>query len=77
MVDPDVAAHYELGFAESRLFAGGRPRLEYVRTLELLDRVLPPPPGRAVDVGGGTVVYAVPLTHLSRFAHARLLNVTS
>ena len=61
VVDPDIAAHYALGLESSRLFVDGRPRLEYVRTLELLDRHLPPPPGRIVDVGGGTGVYAVPL----------------
>ncbi|MCX6522168.1 MAG: class I SAM-dependent methyltransferase [Actinobacteria bacterium] len=61
MVDPDIAAHYALGFESSRLFIDGRPRLEYIRTLELLDRHLPSPPGRIVDVGGGTGVYAVPL----------------
>ena len=61
MVDPDIAAHYELGLESSRLFVDGRPRLEYVRTLELLDRHLPPPPGRILDVGGGTGIYAVPL----------------
>jgi SAM-dependent methyltransferase len=61
MVDPDIAAHYALGFESARLFDEGRPRLEYVRTLELLDRHLPSPPGRIVDVGGGTGVYAVPL----------------
>ena len=61
VVDPDIAAHYALGFESSRLFVDGRPRLEYVRTLELLDRHLPPPPGRILDIGGGTGVYAVPL----------------
>ena len=61
VVDPDIAAHYALGFESSRLFNEGRPRLEFLRTLELLDRHLPPPPGRIVDVGGGTGVYAVPL----------------
>ena len=59
--DPDIAAYYGLGFESSRLFVDGRPRLEYVRTLELLDRHLPRPPGRILDVGGGTGVYAVPL----------------
>jgi len=61
VVDPDIAAHYALGFESARLFVDGRPRLEYLRTLELLDRHLPSPPGRIVDVGGGTGVYAVPL----------------
>ena len=61
MVDPDVTAHYELGLEESRLFVDGHPRLEYLRTLELLDRLLPPAPARILDVGGGTGVYAVPL----------------
>ena len=61
VVDPDIAAHYELGLESSRLFVDGRPRLEYVRTLELLDRHLPQPPGRVLDVGGGTGIYAVPL----------------
>lgn len=61
MLDPDVAAHYELGLEDSRLFVDGRPRLEFVRTLELLGRVVPSPPANVLDVGGGTGVYAVPL----------------
>jgi ubiquinone/menaquinone biosynthesis C-methylase UbiE len=68
-VDPDVAAHYELGLEESRLFVDGRPRLEYLRTLELLDRLLPPAPARLLDVGGGTGVYAVPLAERGYTVH--------
>src|SRR5215813_12979753 len=61
MLDPDVVTHYQLGLEEWRLFVDGRPRLEYLRTLELLDRLLPVPPARILDVGGATGVYAVPL----------------
>ena len=64
MLDPDVAAHYELGLERSRLFVGDRARLEFVRTLELLTRLLPGPPARVLDVGGGTGVYALPLAEL-------------
>ncbi len=69
VVDPDIAAHYDLGFEGSRLFVDGRPRLEYVRTLELLDRHLPLPPGRILDVGGGTGAYAVPLAERGFTVH--------
>jgi ubiquinone/menaquinone biosynthesis C-methylase UbiE len=58
MADPSIAAHYELGLERDRLFADGEPRLELTRTLELLDRFLPSPPARLVDVGGGPGAYA-------------------
>lgn len=64
-----MAAHYELGLEESRLFVDGYPRLEYLRTLELLDRLLPPAPARLLDVGGGTGVYAVPLAERGYTVH--------
>ena len=69
MLDPDITAHYEMGFEGSRLFVAGTPRLEYLRTLELLLRVLPSAPGRVLDVGGGTGVYAVPLCEVGYDVH--------
>jgi ubiquinone/menaquinone biosynthesis C-methylase UbiE len=56
-VDEDFLRHYSLGIERDRLLAGG-DRLELVRTLELLAQVLPPPPARLLDVGGGPGVYA-------------------
>jgi ubiquinone/menaquinone biosynthesis C-methylase UbiE len=61
MIDPAITRHYETGYERSRLFPGGRPALELVRTLELLDRLLPEPPARLLDVGGGPGTYAAPL----------------
>ena len=53
--------YYARGLELGRLERDGRPRLEHVRTLELLDRFLPPPPALVLDVGGGPGAYAVPL----------------
>jgi ubiquinone/menaquinone biosynthesis C-methylase UbiE len=61
VLDPSIADHYRSGYERSRLFPGGRPRLEFVRSLELLSRLLPAPPARVLDVGGGPGTYAVPL----------------
>lgn len=61
VLDPSIADHYRSGYERSRLFPGGRPTLEFVRSLELLGRLLPAPPARVLDVGGGPGTYAVPL----------------
>ena len=53
VIDPAIDSHYGTGYERSRLFPGGRPSLEFVRSMELLDRLLPPPPARLLDVGGG------------------------
>lgn len=53
-----MTGHYLQGRERDRLFTDGEPRLELVRTLELLDRVLPPPPAVLLDVGGGPGTYA-------------------
>ena len=57
MVDDPIAAHYELGLERDRLFREGEPRLELARTMELLDRFLPPAPP-LIDIGGGPGAYA-------------------
>jgi SAM-dependent methyltransferase len=60
-MDPAIESHYGTGYERSRLFPGGRPSLEFVRSMELLDRLLPAPPAQVLDVGGGPGTYAAPL----------------
>jgi ubiquinone/menaquinone biosynthesis C-methylase UbiE len=45
-------------FAEESRLEGGSAKLEHERTRELLERLLPSPPSRIVDVGGGAGAYA-------------------
>ncbi|MEO3875892.1 class I SAM-dependent methyltransferase [Nonomuraea sp. B12E4] len=52
-----VHAYYEQGREHDRL-REGRGRLEFWRTQDVLRRLLPPPPARVLDVGGGTGVHA-------------------
>jgi ubiquinone/menaquinone biosynthesis C-methylase UbiE len=61
VIDPAIQSHYGTGYERSRLFPGGRPSLEFVRSVELLERLLPAPPAQVLDVGGGPGTYAVPL----------------
>jgi len=65
----DMELHYALGLEEGRLFRNGKPRLEFVRTLELLERYLPPPPASLLDVGGGAGAYARVLANLGYQVH--------
>ncbi|HEV2374094.1 MAG TPA: class I SAM-dependent methyltransferase [Streptosporangiaceae bacterium] len=69
MVDPAIESHYSTGYERSRLFPGGRPSLEFVRSLELLGRLLPAPPARVLDVGGGPGTYAAPLARRGYRVH--------
>jgi Methyltransferase domain len=61
MIDPAIESHYGTGYERARLFPGGKPTLEFVRSLELLERLLPAPPAAVLDVGGGPGTYATPL----------------
>jgi SAM-dependent methyltransferase len=56
-LDPEIAQHYDLGLEDQRLLRGAG-RLEALRTCDVLQRVLPPPPSRVLDVGGGPGFYA-------------------
>ena len=59
-IDPTIRAHYSGGHERDRL-TDGTGRLEFLRTQELLARVLPPPPAVVLDVGGAAGVHAEPL----------------
>ncbi|MEU6753100.1 class I SAM-dependent methyltransferase [Spirillospora sp. NPDC046719] len=56
-MDRDVLRYYERGGEDRRLREGGG-RLELWRTQDVLRRLLPAPPARVVDVGGGSGVHA-------------------
>jgi len=68
-MDPAIESHYGIGYERGRLFPGGTPALEFVRSLELLDRLLPAPPARVLDVGGGPGIYAAPLARRGYRVH--------
>jgi SAM-dependent methyltransferase len=69
VIDPTIESHYGTGYERSRLFPGGRPSLEFVRSMELLERLLPRPPARILDVGGGPGTYAAPLARRGYQVH--------
>jgi 2-polyprenyl-3-methyl-5-hydroxy-6-metoxy-1,4-benzoquinol methylase len=69
VIDPAIDSHYGTGYERSRLFPDGRPSLEFVRSMDLLGRLLPPPPARLLDVGGGPGTYAAPLAQRGYQVH--------
>lgn len=56
-------------YAERDRLASGVGKLEYLRTLALLERYLPPAPASILDVGGATGVYAFPLSERGYKVH--------
>jgi hypothetical protein len=66
-VDPEVIAFYQRGDEAGRLESLGR--LEFARTMELLERFLPPVPAVVLDVGGGAGGYALPLARRGYEVH--------
>jgi ubiquinone/menaquinone biosynthesis C-methylase UbiE len=69
VLDPAIESHYGTGYERARLFPGGEPSLEYVRSVELLDRLLPAAPAQLLDVGGGPGTYAAPLARRGYRVH--------
>ena len=55
-IDDEILAHYAEGREHGRLTSG--PSLELLRTRVLLERFLPAPPARVLDVGGASGVHA-------------------
>lgn len=68
MGDAPFLQYYDQFDEKSRL-DGAVGQLEFVRTLELLRRYLPPPPARILDVGGGTGPYSGSLGQLVYETH--------
>jgi SAM-dependent methyltransferase len=69
----EIVEYYEQYAEESRL-QHGESRLELARTQEILERVLPAPPARVVDVGGASGVYSAWLS--ARGYAVRLLDAS-
>ncbi len=64
----EIRRYYQRGGETSRLDAGNG-RWEFLRTWDLLGRVLPPGPVSILDVGGATGVYAGPLAAAGHAVH--------
>ena len=65
---PEIVSHYTEGVEQPRL-SGGTNRLEFARTQQILQRFLPAPPARVLDVGGGPGAYARWLTNRQYAVH--------
>jgi len=65
---PDILDHYSQVDEDSRLRQGWC-QLELARTQELIGRFLKPPPAVALDVGGGSGIYAAWLASLGYEVH--------
>jgi SAM-dependent methyltransferase len=68
MSDDPLAEHYGTGYEQGRL-GKGTSAIEFVRTKELLQRFLPPPPATVLDVGEGPGAYALWLADLGYRVH--------
>ena len=53
----EILAYYEQGREDARL-RSGIGRLEFLRTQDILRRLLPAAPARILDIGGGSGIHA-------------------
>ena len=67
-LDSDIASYYSRAPEAIRL-EQGPSQLEFVRTFELIERFIPPPPAVVLDVGGGLGPYAIRLAHRGYQVH--------
>jgi ubiquinone/menaquinone biosynthesis C-methylase UbiE len=67
-MEPEIVEHYAAGAEQERL-QSGLGLLERLRTEQLLQRWLPPPPARVLDVGGAAGVYSGWLASLGYEVH--------
>lgn len=65
-----MKAYYEQGKERDRL-AGPKGALEFERTIEILQRRMPPAPASVADIGGGPGRYALWLAELGYTVHHR------
>ncbi|WP_067127945.1 class I SAM-dependent methyltransferase [Microtetraspora malaysiensis] len=68
MIDTDIIDFYNRGLEQERL-KDARRSIEYHRTMDVLQRFLPPPPATILDVGGGPGLYALTLAALGYQVH--------
>src|SRR5258708_2590695 len=64
----EVIAYYSQGREQKRLEQNNGP-LEFVRTLEIIQRFMISPQASILDVGGGAGVYAFPLAQMGYEVH--------
>jgi hypothetical protein len=67
--DSRLLKFYEKSTAERARLVRREGQLEFVRTKELLDRFLPRPRARIIDIGGGTGAYSSWLASLGHSVH--------
>lgn len=65
----EITAHYQERYREEDRLTRPQGRLEFVRTMELLSRFLPPPPSVLLDAGGASGAYAIPLAEAGYDVH--------